>query len=414
MEQTTGTAGDRAAAGAGFPSHGPSTLARGAAAAFLLLLSASLPLAGCGGKEKGKEGAGAPPPLVQGVKVEKVSSVERPSLEEALGQVKARTAAAVSPQVMGRIASIPVSVGSTVRKGELLASVDDAQGRAQLAAAEGAVAEATAAKEEVERAVAQAEASRALAGKTLERYRKLLADRVVTQQEFDEVETRKVLADREQERVSEKRSQVASRIDQAKAREREARTALGWYRVTAPFAGIVTEKRGEPGALAVPGQPLLVLEDPSRYRFEASVAETFLPLLKKGSVVTVLLDSEPGKERGGSISEVVPVVEPGSRTFLVKADLSGGTFRGGMSGRMRFAAGKRKVLSVPEVAVVRTGGYEALFVVSPEGTARLVMVKTGALVDGRREILSGVEEGASVAVSAVDRLSDGARVEVAR
>jgi hypothetical protein len=86
-----------------------------------------------------------------------------------------------------------------------------------------------------------------------------------------------------------------------------------------------------------------------------------------------------------------------------------------MSGRLRFpAAGARKVLSVPESAVLRTGGYEALFVVTPEGTARLVMVKAGALSGGRREILSGVEEGAVVAVSAVERLSDGSRVEVAK
>jgi RND family efflux transporter MFP subunit len=364
------------------------------------------------------------------VKVETVSTVERTACEEAPGEVRARTVASVSALVMGRITAIPVSEGSSVRKGDLLVAVDDAQPRSRLAEAEGAVAEALAAREEAERAVSQAEASRTLAAKSFDRYRKLMEARVVTPQEFDEVETRRVLAEKEYERVVERRAQVSARISQARAREAEARTALGWCRVTAPFPGVVTEKRAEPGTMAVPGVPLLVLEDPSMYRMEASVSESFLPHLKKGSAVTVLLDAEGGRERTGVVSEVVPRVESASRTYVVKADLPSAAgrrgsrgkvadgavpLRGGMSGRLRFSAGGvRRVLSVPESALVRTGGYDALYAVTPEGFARLVMVKTGAASDGRREILSGLEEGAVVAVSSVDRLADGARVEVAK
>ena len=176
----------------------------------------------------------------------------------------------------------------------------------------------------------------------------------------------------------------------------------------------MTEKKIDAGSMAVPGVPVVTIEDARRYRIEASVPETLLPLLKVGTRVEVVLDSDPGKTIPAAISEVVPLVDPSTRTFTAKADIRGRGLRTGLYGRIRIPAGHRTVLAVPKRALSRAGGYEGLFVVTPDNTARLVLVTTGDAYGDDLEILSGIEPGARVAVSQVERLVDGARVELRR
>lgn len=379
---------------------------------IFLLAGIAAMMAGCGEKGKGGPASSDRAP-VTGVEVITAGAVSRESFAEVVGTVRAKTIAAVAPQVMGRITSLPVAEGSRVEKGVLLATIDDTQVRAQLAAAGATVVEAEAGLMEVEGAIAQAEASKALAEKTYERYRMLHEEKVVTPQEFDEVEVRKTVAVKDYERALDKRAQVAAKITQAKAQEDAARAMLSYTRVTAPFPGVVTEKKADVGSMAAPGVPILVLEDTRRYRIEASVPEAYLGALKVGSRVRVVLGTPPGKEIPGTISEVVPQVDPESRTFTAKVDLpAGGALRTGMFGRVLFPSGEETVMRVPRRAILRIGGYDGLYIVTSDNVARLVVVKTGKVSGEDVEILAGIGPGTLVAVSPVDRLSDGVRVEV--
>jgi RND family efflux transporter MFP subunit len=368
---------------------------------------------GCGKKtDKGAPPAPRPPVAGVGTTIVAVEQLDR--FVDLVGTVRARTVAFVAPQAMGRILSMPVSEGMRVAAGATIATIDDASARAQLASAQGAVAEAQAAKEETERAIAQAQAGRDLAEKTHARYAKLFEGKVVTPQEFDEVETRRTLAVKDHERAIEKRAQVAARIDQAKGQVRAVEAQLGWSKVTAPFAGVVVEKKADAGGMAMPGMPLVLLEDTRSYRIEAAVPETQLASVRVGTRVVVTLDSAPGKTYPAVVSEIVPSVDPGSRTFTVKAALSAPDLRSGLFGRVRVPAGKAPAVTVPRAAVVSRGGFDALFVVGGDNVARLAMVKTGATYGDRVEILSGVDAGARVAVTKIDLLSDGVPVEAAK
>ena len=384
---------------------------RVAAAAAIVCLAAGL--SACG--EKGKPGTAGSRPVVQDVEVFVVRPVPRETMAEALGTVRARTTAAVAPQVMGRLTGVAVSEGSVVVAGALLATIDDTTVRAQLSSAEGAVAEAEAAREEVDGAISQAEAGKALAEKTFERFRKLLEGKVVTQQEFDEVEMRRTVAVKELERAQRKRAQVSAKISQARGQADAARAMLSWTKVTAPFAGVIVEKRADAGSMAVPGVPLFVVEDPRRHRLEAAVSEAYLPLLKIGTPVRVVLDDAPDREFPASVTEVVPMIDPGTRTFTVKVDLPAGRERTGQSGRIRFAVGKGTVLSVPKRAITRIGGTDGVFTVEgADNVARLAVITTGVEFGDRVEVLSGLSAGARVAVSPLDRLVDGAVVEAGK
>ncbi len=384
----------------------------GHGARILLLAAVAGLLTGCG--EKGKHGpASEQRPLVSGVEVVTVGAGPRERIAEVVGTVRAKKIAAVASQVMGRVTSLPVAEGTRVEKGALLATIDDTAIRAQLAAAEAMVAEAEAGSEEVERAIVQAEAGKALAEKTYGRFRKLYEEKVVTPQEFDEVEVRRTVAVKEYERALDRRAQLAAKTAQAKAQADAARAMLSYTLVTAPFAGIVTEKKVDAGSMAVPGVPIVVLEETGRYRIEASVPETYLGTFQVGSRVRVALGGGDGEEVAGSVSEVVPTVDPASRTFTVKVDLPGGAeLRTGMFGRVLFPVGEEPVTVVPIRAISHVGGYEGLYTVSEDNVAHLVMVKTGRTFGDEVEILSGVGPGTLVAVSPVDSLVDGARVEI--
>lgn len=379
----------------------------------LVLAAGAAGITGCGEKH-GTRAAREPVPPVSGVDTEIVQEAMLERRVEAVGTVRARVIAQVAPQVMGRVTRVLVSEGSRVAGGAPLAEIDDADLAAQAAAAEGGLAEAQAARAEADAAVAQAEAHRALAEKTFARYKALFEERVVTRQEFDEVEMRRAVAERDYERALERRRQVEARIAQAKGRAGSAHAALSHTRVAAPFDGVVTARKIDPGSLAVPGVPIFTVEDTRRYRIEGAVAEEHLGALAPGKRVEVVLDAMPGKVFAGTVSEIVPEIDPGSRTFTVKADVAAPGLRTGMSGRIRFGTGKARVVSVPRGAIYRGAGYEAVFVVAADNVARLTMVRTGQESGGRVEVLSGVAPGARVAVGALDRLSDGVRVESRR
>ena len=381
---------------------------------IFLLAGIAVLVAGCG--EKGKHSSKfADGPLLRGVEVVEAGGGSREGFIEAAGTVRAETIAPVAAQVMGRITSLPVTEGSRVEKGALLATIDDTQIRAQLAAAGALVTEAEAGLMEAEGAIAQAEASKSLAEKTYDRFRILHEEKVVTTQEFDEVDVKRTVAVKDYERALDKRAQVVAKITQAKAQEDAARAMLSYTRVTAPFRGVVTGKKADVGSMAAPGVPILVLEDTRRYRIEASVPEAYLGVLKVGARVQVVLGTPPGKEIPGTISEVVPQVDPESRTFTAKVDLpEGGALRTGMFGRVLFSTGKENMLVVPRKAIAHVGGYDALYTVTADNVVRLVLVTTGRAFGDEVEILSGIEPGTHVAISPLEKLVDGARVEVGK
>ena len=380
---------------------------------ILLLAAVAGLVVGCG--EKGKHGASAERPLVTGVEVVTVGAGPRERIAEVVGTVRAKKIAAVASQVMGRVTSFRVSEGTRVERGAVLATIDDTAIRAQLAAAEAMVAEAEAGGEEVLRAIAQAEAGKVLAEKTYERFRMLHEEKVVTPQEFDEVEVRRTVAVKEYERALNRRAQLTAKTAQAKAQADAARAMLSYTLVTAPFAGIVTEKKVDAGSMAVPGVPIVVLEETGRYRIEVSVPETYFGTLKVGSRVRVALDGNGGEEMVETVSEVVPVVDPASRTFTVKVDLPrGAELRTGMFGRVLFPVGTDTILVVPRRAISHVGGYDAVYTVTADNVARLVMVTTGKAFGDGVEILSGIEPGARVAIFPLEKLVDGARVEVGK
>lgn len=377
---------------------------------YFLLAGAAL-LAGCGGEKRAPAAAKEKPSV--SVRTVQAEAGLIPMVYQATGTVKARSTSALSARVMGYLREVRVQAGETVKAGQVVAIVDAREIEAAAKQAEAALAEAKMALPEVENAIAAAKSQLSLAESTYNRMKPLFDDKSITPQEFDEVSAKRQMAQANLAMAQAKRSQLQARIQQAAEAVEQARTQKGYLTITAPFAGIVVERRAEPGMLASPGQPIAVIEQAGAYRLEAAIEEARLKEIRVGTKTVVKLDALEGGFHS-LVSEIVPAMEPGSRTFTAKINLPAGPMiRSGMFGRAIFQMGEKKAVQVPESAVRKSGQLEQVFVVEA-GVARARLVTTGTRSDGKVEILSGLSGGEQIVAEIPGALEDGSRVEVLR
>ncbi|MFO0754669.1 MAG: efflux RND transporter periplasmic adaptor subunit [Thermodesulfovibrionales bacterium] len=350
---------------------------------FVLLSLLLLHLGGCSDKVK-PGSAEVKRQAVTGVTVTEVEPVEQDEYYEASGTVKARTVSVVASRIMGTVTSLKVHEGERVRAGQLLMTVDDRDIAQRVKAAE--------------KALDAAKQQQSLADVTYQRYRKLHDEKAISLQEIDQVETQKKIADSEYEKA-------AALLD-------ETRITRGFSRIGAPGPGVVVEKRIEVGSMAVPGTPLLVVEDTSSYRVETSLDESMSGRVRIGMPVDVVIDSL-GRELKGRIAEITPSIDELSRTFPVKIEIKGAGLRTGQYAKVRVPSGRREALLVPDQAVVEKGQLTGVYVVEERGVIVYRLVRPGRTSNGMTEILSGLNPKDKVITGGVERAVDGGRVTAA-
>jgi RND family efflux transporter MFP subunit len=301
-------------------------------------------------------------------------------LLEAVGTVRAAQTSQLASQMAGSIVEIRVHEGDRVRRGQVLAVVDDAQPRAALDQA--AAAENAAGQE-----LAASDSDLALAQSTLQRYQNLYDKKSVSPQEFDEVKARyqAAVAHRDRTRAGQA---------QAKAALAQAHTSFSYTRIVAPFDGVITEKKADPGTLASPGIPIFVIEGMGHYRLEATVNENDLRFVRMGQQVPVVVDALQNPELKGKVTQIVPAADPGSRSFLVKIELpSDAQLRSGLFGRAQFSRGQRSSFVIPRTAVVERGQLQGVYVLDQNKVAGLRYVTLGKTSGPQVEVLAGLQEG---------------------
>lgn len=333
--------------------------------ALIAVVCVAWVLSGCGPKKNA-----APPPQlpVATVRAQVIESKSRVATEEVVGTVRAKLRSVIEGKVSGKIEQMLVVPGQPVKAGELLAVID---------------------AREVQARYDQAVALRQQAEADLKRFTSLFEQKILSQAEFDN-------------------AQAKARV--AIASVTEAETLLGYTKVTAPFAGVITRKHADVGDLATPGKPLLEMEDSTTLRLEADVPEAVVGKLTLGDKLSVRIAALE-KEPVGVVSEIAPAADPNSRTFLVKLDLPGTTgLRAGQFGRVAMPVGETTSLRVPASAVMQRGQMELVFIVA-DSKAQLRLVKTGKRMGDEVELVSGVAAGEQVVVENVAGLVDGQPVE---
>jgi len=332
----------------------------------------------------------------------KTAVIERKDLPEILqitGSVKAQNEVQVLPKSPGRVTTVRVEVGTVVKAGEVLATVEAVdmalrvrQGEAQLQAAKAGREQA---------GVQQASALRGF-----ERARALKEKGSLSQTEFEQAENGHKLAD---VGVMGADAQVAL----AEANLSMMQKSFDDTRITSPIAGIVTKKMVNIGTFANPTMAAFAVQDQSSLKLEGTVPAAFVAQLKPDMKVEVLVDELPGRSFEGRVSRIAPTLEQETRRGAIEVSLAPAAgLLPYMFGRALIAFGNTAdVVVVPTSAVLSVAGVPGVYLVKND-KATLVRPKLGAKHNEEFVVEEGLVVGDTVVVSGDAGLQDGANVLV--
>jgi len=321
-----------------------------------------------------------------------------PVTVRATGALQARQTATLSAQVLGRVQEVLVREGDSVRAGQTLVVLDDTT-------LKSAEEQAEAALEAADSQEIAAQTNADLAASTLTRYKQLQSQKSVSPQEMDEV-TRKAEAANAQVEA------LRAQSNAMKAQLAGSRAMLGYSRVLAPFAGAVTGRLVDPGALASPGVPLVRVDSAGALQLQAVVEESAIGFLHKGMKIGVSIDSVPSLDPSGTVSEIVPAADASSHSFEIKIDLPPSKdLLAGMYATAEIPTGTTPAILVSRSAIVVRGSLACAYVLDSNNIAQLRYVTLGPSHGDAVEILSGIAANERLVDAPADRDLAGKRVE---
>jgi RND family efflux transporter MFP subunit len=348
------------------------------------------------------------------VEIARVDRQAWPTFVEAGGVLRARTSAVLSSRLLAPVLAVHVRAGDAVRQGQPLIELDAAAARTEAVRAAAALAAAGRSAEAAEADRTAAEAAAALARTTHDRIRQLHDTRSATPQELDEAAGARASADARAAAARAAAASARSALEAAQAAADGGAIVAGYAVIRAPFDGIVARRDVDPGSMATPGLPLLVVDQAGALQLDVDLDASRAAGIGPGHAASVRIDGagDTAPWIDGRVTEVARL-DTTSPSFRIRIEVPARPGdRAGLFGRARLPAAPRDALTVPAGAVVRRGQLTLVFVASAEGLARLRTVRAGESADGRMEILAGVDEGERVIVSPPESLTDGARVTV--
>ena len=334
------------------------------------------------------------------------------------GYVVARTRASVAAKLAGRIADLRVSEGSYIRKGEIIARLENDDYQAQGAQAEAALITARA-------DLMEARAARDVAAREADRLRAMRARNpgLVSEEEFEAVVSRATQAAA--------RSQAAqARIGNAEASKSFARANLENTVIRAPFTGTVLRKEAEVGEVVAPSVgggltrgAVVTMADLTTLEVEVDVNEAYIARVRKAQPARITLDAYPDTSFRGSVRQVVPTADRQRATVQVKVSILDrdpqilpemGARVDFLDDSVKSSGGARPAgparLRVPATAVRELNGQSVVWLVR-NGRLESRQVQAGPVSGGYREIRSGLSGGELLLIGGVESPQAGMRVK---
>ncbi|HYW67695.1 MAG TPA: efflux RND transporter periplasmic adaptor subunit [Candidatus Dormibacteraeota bacterium] len=376
-----------------------------------VLMAAGVFVSGCGG---GNETPSQKVEVVQGLQVQKMQLQNVADELEAPGSVIAVSTAQVAARTTGTVLQVAVREGDTVRRGQILAQLDERELASRRNAAQAGAQGATAGVAQATMALAAAQAQAEVMKKTYDRYAYLKEQKSISPQEFDEITAKQQGAQANLEQAKAGLRQAEAGASQAEAEARAAQEVASYARVVAPFDGRVIRRTVEPGSLVSPGNPLFIVEDTSRYQLEATLPAEALAIVKKSASARVELDALADKSWTGKVAEIEAGADPASHTLKARIDLpKEAGVQSGMFGRAFVPRGEKLALMVPVAALVNRGQLRGIYVVGDVGLVHWRVVTLGKPLGNQVEVLSGLTDGEAVVLNPGSQELDGKKSGVA-
>ena len=289
----------------------------------------------------------------------------------ALGSVEAREIVNVVSEVNGVVRELPFAEGQRVRKGALLARLDDVEIGA-----------------EAKRAAALRDQART----NHERIRQLFEQKAASPQELDD-------------------ASASLKVAEANAQLAEARWSK--TRILAPSDGVTGRRQVSPGAFLKVGDPVTEVADIGMVKVSFAAPERFLSQLRSGSTVEITTAAYPHDVFRGRVNIVDPILDPETRTVQLVAIAAnpGGRLRPGMSADVSATLEERPhALTIPDEAVFAQGDQSFVYVVKADSTVARQAIVVGSRDSAKVEVAEGLHAGDRVVRAGYQKLFDGAKV----
>ena len=339
------------------------------------------------GADKPRAQDKAPARAALSVQVVRPQAAQWPVSVVANGAVAAWQEAVIGAELSGlRLATVVVNVGDRVKRGQVLATLQNEAVQADLNSARAALLEAEALWNE---ARANADRARALQGSG-------------------------ALSIQESQRSITAEQTAKARVDSAKAALAAQSLRLRQTRVVAPDDGLISARVATVGAVAQPGQELFRLIRQGRLEWRAELPAADLNRIRPGMVAWA--QPPGGQPVQGKVRVVAPTVDAATRNGIVYIDLPQGALAAGLRAGT-FASGKVELgqsqgLTLPQTAVLLRDGFSYVYKVDAKGKVSQAKVQVGRRIGERIEITKGLEANVDVVASGVGFLSDGDTVRV--
>ncbi len=278
---------------------------------------------------------------------------------EANGTVIASEYVELRPEVSGRLTYLNVPEGKTIAKGTVIARVNDADLRAQIA------------KSRVQLNLAQT---------TVDRYKKLLDINGLNQADYDA---------------------ALNQVNSFKADIVYTQSLVDKTVIRAPFSGVAGLRGVSPGAYVSPGTIIATLQQTSQVKIDFNVPDIYGNILKNGSAVNVQIDAATKDVRKAIIIATEPGANTDTRNLKVRALLQNGTASPGSFVKVLMDAGKnRSSVKVPTSCIIPDDKNNQVVLVK-NGQAAFTNIKTGVREATNVEVVDGIKAGDTVVVTGV-------------
>ena len=350
----------------------------------------------------------------------RVAAVQAPqssaarSVLDATGYVTARRIATVSAQVTGKVETVLIEEGMEVDAGQVLATIDDTEWRAQVALAEAQLESARSQLAEIRAQLQQAERDRL-------RQEELAVRGLVSTAVVDAAET-------EAEALAARLASASKGVEVAERSLELSRVRLSNTVIRAPFAGVVTVKAAQPGEMISPVSAgggftrtgIGTIVDMDSLEVQVDVNESFIQRVQPGQPVEAVLNAYPDWRIPAEVIAIIPTADRSRATVRVRIAILERDARivPDMGVRVAFLAANENTtaeaparLLVPAAALVETNGGSYAFVLQGDQVVRRD-VEVGEMRGEFRQVLNGLRSGERVVLDPSAELADGSKVRV--
>jgi RND family efflux transporter MFP subunit len=355
---------------------------------------------------------------IQALPVVNVETVKRSSGQSNLvlpGTVQAVTEAPVLARATGYVRKRNVDIGDRVKAGQVLAEIEAPELKQQIRQANATIDQANQTVQQAEAGVIQGRANSNLAKVTRDRYKVLFEQKVIAQQDFDTRQAQFEAAEANVQALEKAIGAAKSNAAAAEANLARLNELLGYQTVRAPFAGVITQRNIDSGALVNEGSTLLFrIAQTDRLRTYLNVPQADADSVRTGQKATLTISDLNGRKVSGIVARTANALDPATRTLLVEVqvDNAAGALMPGMYTQVDLSVPRHNppLLIPADTLVVRSDGPQVA-VIGPDDVVHFARVNLGRDLGDRIEAVSGVKEGERLVVNPGDAVREGAKVK---